>query len=220
MVNTNSCTASFTQLAGIAALQGDQTPVADMVAEFKRRRDLIVTGLNALPGVSCKSPRGAFYVFPNVRGRRPRRGPRPAQRGGRRRWAGRPSGVRRRLSPPFLREPRRTCGGAGAQRPLFAPAAEDCLPLVARAQSTAMIEVGNRRQGGGPSRLPVRHAPSVADDRRARTARGRLLVSLRRGDGDDHTSRGTALVERRGGRVRDRRRSRATACVMAAAPPS
>ncbi|HET8576290.1 MAG TPA: pyridoxal phosphate-dependent aminotransferase [Methylomirabilota bacterium] len=67
MVNSNSCTASFTQLAGIAALQGDQTPVAAMVAEFKRRRDLIVAGLNALPGVSCRSPKGAFYVFPNVK---------------------------------------------------------------------------------------------------------------------------------------------------------
>jgi aspartate aminotransferase len=72
MVNSNSCTATFTQLAGIAALQGDQTPVAHMVAEFKRRRDLIVGGLNRLPGVSCRSPRGAFYVFPNVKGlRRP-----------------------------------------------------------------------------------------------------------------------------------------------------
>jgi aspartate aminotransferase len=67
MVNTNSCTASFTQLAGIAALQGDQTPVAEMVAEFKRRRDLVVEGLNRLPGVSCRSPRGAFYAFPNVK---------------------------------------------------------------------------------------------------------------------------------------------------------
>jgi aspartate/methionine/tyrosine aminotransferase len=67
MVNSNSCTASFTQLAGIAALQGDQTPVARMVAEFRRRRDLIVEGLNRLPGVSCRSPRGAFYVFPNVK---------------------------------------------------------------------------------------------------------------------------------------------------------
>ena len=66
MVNSNSCTASFTQLAGIAALQGDQTPVAKMVAEFRRRRDLIVEGLNGLPGVSCGRPRGAFYVFPNV----------------------------------------------------------------------------------------------------------------------------------------------------------
>ena len=67
MVNTNSCTASFTQLAGIAALQGDQTPVARMVDEFRRRRDLIVEGLNRLPGVSCRSPRGAFYAFPNVK---------------------------------------------------------------------------------------------------------------------------------------------------------
>ena len=67
MVNSNSCTASFTQLAGIAALQGDQTPVERMVAEFKRRRDLLVEGLNRLPGVSCRSPRGAFYAFPNIR---------------------------------------------------------------------------------------------------------------------------------------------------------
>jgi aspartate aminotransferase len=67
MVNSNSCTASFTQLAGIAALQGDQTPVSEMVAEFKRRRNLIVDGLNQLPGVSCRSPKGAFYVFPNVK---------------------------------------------------------------------------------------------------------------------------------------------------------
>ena len=67
MVNSNSCTASFTQHAGIAALQGDQTPVAEMVAEFKRRRDLVVAGLNRLPGVTCRTPRGAFYAFPNVK---------------------------------------------------------------------------------------------------------------------------------------------------------
>jgi aspartate/methionine/tyrosine aminotransferase len=66
MVNTVSCTAAFSQLAGIAALEGDQTAVARMVAEFKRRRDLVVEGLNRMPGVSCRSPRGAFYVFPNV----------------------------------------------------------------------------------------------------------------------------------------------------------
>ena len=66
MVNSASCTATFIQLAGLAALQGDQSAVARMVAEFKRRRDLIVDGLNKLPGVSCRSPRGAFYVFPNV----------------------------------------------------------------------------------------------------------------------------------------------------------
>jgi aspartate/methionine/tyrosine aminotransferase len=67
MVNTNSCTASFTQWAGIAALQGDQTPVHEMVAAFKRRRDLVVAGLNALPGVTCRAPLGAFYAFPNVK---------------------------------------------------------------------------------------------------------------------------------------------------------
>jgi aspartate/methionine/tyrosine aminotransferase len=68
MVNSNSCTASFVQLAGIAALQGDHTPTTRMVAEFKRRRDLVVDGLNRLPGVKCARPRGAFYVFPNITG--------------------------------------------------------------------------------------------------------------------------------------------------------
>jgi aspartate aminotransferase len=72
MVNSASCTASFVQLAGIAALQGDQTAVGRMVAEFKRRRDLIVDGLNTLPGVRCARPRGAFYVFPNVTATRQR----------------------------------------------------------------------------------------------------------------------------------------------------
>src|SRR2546425_705638 len=70
MVNSASCTASFVQLAGIAALQGDQSPVARMVAEFKRRRDLIVEGLARLPGVRCARPRGAFYVLPNITGTR------------------------------------------------------------------------------------------------------------------------------------------------------
>src|SRR6185369_16232358 len=68
MVNTASCTASFVQLAGLAALQGDDVPVQKMVAEFKRRRDIVVDGLNALPGVKCATPRGAFYVFPNITG--------------------------------------------------------------------------------------------------------------------------------------------------------
>ena len=68
MVNSNSCTASFVQLAGVAALQGDHEPVRTMVAEFKRRRDILVDGLNKLPGVTCKRPRGAFYVFPNITG--------------------------------------------------------------------------------------------------------------------------------------------------------
>ncbi len=66
MVNSNSCSAAFTQMAGAAALTGDQSGVTTMVAEFKRRRDAIVDGLNALPGISCLKPKGAFYVFPNV----------------------------------------------------------------------------------------------------------------------------------------------------------
>ena len=67
MVNSNSCTAAFTQMAGIAALRGPQDGVARMVAEFRRRRDVIVTGLNALPGVTCLRPPGAFYAFPSIR---------------------------------------------------------------------------------------------------------------------------------------------------------
>jgi aspartate aminotransferase len=70
MVNSASCTASFVQLAGVAALQGEQAPVGRMVAEFKRRRDILVDGLNKLPGVTCLRPRGAFYVFPNITGTR------------------------------------------------------------------------------------------------------------------------------------------------------
>jgi len=66
--NVNSCTASFTQVAGAAALTGPQDEVEAMVAEFKARRDLLVGGLNAIDGVSCREPKGAFYVFPNVSG--------------------------------------------------------------------------------------------------------------------------------------------------------
>jgi aspartate aminotransferase len=67
MVNSNSCTASFTQRAGLAALQGPQDAVTAMVAEFRRRRDAIVKGLNEIPGFRCTVPAGAFYVFPNVK---------------------------------------------------------------------------------------------------------------------------------------------------------
>ena len=66
--NATSCTASFIQMAGIEALQGPQDAAADMVAEFKARRDLIVDGLNAIPGVTCQRPAGAFYVFPQIEG--------------------------------------------------------------------------------------------------------------------------------------------------------
>jgi aspartate/methionine/tyrosine aminotransferase len=68
MVNSNSCTASFTQRAGIEALEGPQDSVDTMVAEFQRRRDAIVKGLNSIPGFRCPVPAGAFYVFPNVEG--------------------------------------------------------------------------------------------------------------------------------------------------------
>jgi aspartate aminotransferase len=68
MVNSNSCTASFTQRAGIAALNGPQDDVTKMVEEFRRRRDAFCAGLNTLPGFRCAIPGGAFYAFPNVEG--------------------------------------------------------------------------------------------------------------------------------------------------------
>ena len=68
MVNSNSCTASFTQRAGIAALTGPRAEVDAMIAEFRRRRDAIVAGLNRIPGFRCPTPGGAFYAFPNVTG--------------------------------------------------------------------------------------------------------------------------------------------------------
>lgn len=68
MVNSNSCTASFTQRAGLAALQGPQHDVDTMVEEFRRRRDAIVAGLNGIPGFRCSLPDGAFYAFPNITG--------------------------------------------------------------------------------------------------------------------------------------------------------
>ena len=67
MTNSNSCTASFTQVAGIEALTGDQSSVDKMNAEFKRRRDVFVAGLNKIKGFSCLVPKGAFYAFPNIK---------------------------------------------------------------------------------------------------------------------------------------------------------
>jgi aspartate/methionine/tyrosine aminotransferase len=66
MTNSNSCTASFTQVAGIEALRGPQNVVNDMRAKFKKRRDVMVAGLNKIKGFSCRVPHGAFYVFPNI----------------------------------------------------------------------------------------------------------------------------------------------------------
>ncbi|MBX5495063.1 MAG: pyridoxal phosphate-dependent aminotransferase [Bryobacteraceae bacterium] len=68
MVNSNSCTASFTQRAAIAALSGPQEPVERMIAEFRRRRDAFCSGLNTIPGFRCPVPEGAFYAFPNIEG--------------------------------------------------------------------------------------------------------------------------------------------------------
>jgi aspartate aminotransferase len=68
MTNSNSCTASFTQVAGVEALRGPQDSVETMCAEFKQRRDIMVAGLNNIKGFSCLSPKGAFYVFPNIKG--------------------------------------------------------------------------------------------------------------------------------------------------------
>ena len=66
MTNSNSCTASFTQIAGIEALRGPQDMVDTMRAEFQKRRDVMVAGLNKIKGFSCRLPKGAFYVFPNI----------------------------------------------------------------------------------------------------------------------------------------------------------
>ena len=68
MTNSNSCTCSFTQIAGMEALKGPQTEPEKMVDEFKKRREVIVSGLNNIEGITCKKPHGAFYVFPNITG--------------------------------------------------------------------------------------------------------------------------------------------------------
>jgi len=67
MTNSNSCTASFSQIAGVEALRGPQDSVEAMREEFRRRRAVIVDGLNGIPGFSCRQPHGAFYAFPNIR---------------------------------------------------------------------------------------------------------------------------------------------------------
>jgi aspartate aminotransferase len=66
MINSNSCTASFSQIAAVEALEGGQESVQKMCAEFKRRRDRFVAGINAIPGFNCRLPAGAFYTFPNI----------------------------------------------------------------------------------------------------------------------------------------------------------
>lgn len=66
LTHSVGCTAGFTQMAGIEAIQGPQDRVQEVVAEYRRRRDRLVAGLNAIPGISCRTPQGAFYVFPNI----------------------------------------------------------------------------------------------------------------------------------------------------------
>lgn len=68
VTNTNSCTCTFTQMAGVEALKGPQVEPEKMVSEFMKRREVIVNGLNNIKGITCKKPRGAFYVFPNTKG--------------------------------------------------------------------------------------------------------------------------------------------------------
>jgi aspartate aminotransferase len=65
-INATSCTCTFSQVAGIEGIRGDQTAAHRMVEEFRRRRDVIVDGLNRIPGITCLRPKGAFYVFPNI----------------------------------------------------------------------------------------------------------------------------------------------------------
>jgi aspartate/methionine/tyrosine aminotransferase len=67
MTNSNSCTATFTQVAGIEALRGDQGEVEKMRQEFEHRRNVFVNGINKVKGFSCRLPKGAFYAFPNIK---------------------------------------------------------------------------------------------------------------------------------------------------------
>ena len=67
MINALSCTTSFVQKAGIAALKGTQEPLKEMMKAFLERRNAIVEGLNSIPNFTCLHPQGAFYVFPNIK---------------------------------------------------------------------------------------------------------------------------------------------------------
>jgi aspartate aminotransferase len=67
MINSNSCTCAFSQMAGVEALRGPQDEAKKMVEELKRRREVIVSGLNKIDGITCKKPQATFYVFPNVK---------------------------------------------------------------------------------------------------------------------------------------------------------
>jgi aspartate aminotransferase len=68
VINTISCAPTFVQVGAVEAIRGPQDPMDAMVEEFRARRDLVVDGLNAIPGIECRSPKGAFYVFPDISG--------------------------------------------------------------------------------------------------------------------------------------------------------
>jgi aspartate/methionine/tyrosine aminotransferase len=68
VINTISCAPTFAQVGAVEAIRGPQEPMASMVEEFRARRDLVVAGLNDIPGIECRSPKGAFYAFPRVTG--------------------------------------------------------------------------------------------------------------------------------------------------------
>ena len=68
LINSNSCTTHFVQIAGIEALTGPQDSVGQMTEEYRRRRDVMVDGLNSMEGITCRNPKGAFYAFPNITG--------------------------------------------------------------------------------------------------------------------------------------------------------
>ncbi len=67
VTNSVSCTTAVTQMASVAAIDGPQEPVYEMVAEFKSRREMLIHGLNSIKGISCVTPKGAFYAFPNIK---------------------------------------------------------------------------------------------------------------------------------------------------------
>ena len=68
VINTISCAPTFAQIGAVEAIRGPQGPMDEMVTEFRARRDLVVDGLNAIPGIRCLSPKGAFYAFPDISG--------------------------------------------------------------------------------------------------------------------------------------------------------
>ncbi len=117
--NSTSCTATFTQMAGVEAVRGDQSEPEKMRREFQRRRDVFVSGINQIKGFSCRLPKGAFYTFPNIKADRM-----AVEEAGRRAAGGRGSGravwngvwrIRRGLSALQYREfHREPAAGAGA----------------------------------------------------------------------------------------------------------